>query len=56
MVEFEKQCRDIAWHTDEAEVGSIVPFNVHARKFIAGHVVLHAMDFLEYTQEVVEMF
>ncbi len=36
--------------------GSIVPFNVHVSKFIAGHVVLHAMEFLEDTQEVVEVF
>jgi hypothetical protein len=56
MLEFEKQHRYIAWHTDAAAVGSIVPFNVHARKFIAGHVILHAMEFLEDTEEVVEVF
>ncbi len=37
-------------------MGSIVPFNIHASKFIAGHVVLHAMKFLEDTKEVVEVF
>ena len=56
MLEFEKQHRDIAWHTDAAAAGSVVPFNVHARKFIACHVVLHAMEFLEDTKEVVEVF
>ncbi len=43
-------------HTDAAAVGSIVPFNVHAHKFIASHGVLHAMEFLEDTEEVVEVF
>jgi hypothetical protein len=47
MLEFEKQHRYIAWHTDAAAAGSVVLFNVHASKFIAGHVVLHAMEFLE---------
>jgi hypothetical protein len=54
MLEFEKQHRDIAWHTDAA--GSIVPFNVYASKFIAGHVVLDNMEYLEDTKEVVEVF
>jgi hypothetical protein len=56
MLEFEKQRRYIAWHTNVAAVGSIVPFNVHASKFIAGHVVLDAMEFLEDTKKVVEVF
>jgi hypothetical protein len=56
IFEFEKQRRYIAWHTDAAAAGSVVPFNVHASKFIAGHVVLDAMEFLEDTEEVVEVF
>ncbi len=57
MLEFEKQHRYIvAWHTDAAVAGSVVPFNIHARNFIASHVVLDAMEFLEDTEEVVEMF
>ncbi len=56
MLEFEKQHRDMAWHTDAAVVGSVVPFNVHASKFISGHVVLDAMEFLEDTKEVIEVF
>ncbi len=56
MLEFEKQHSYIAWHTDVAAAGSVVPFNVHASKFIAGHVVLHAMEFLEAIKEVVEVF
>ncbi len=56
MLEFEKQHRYIAWHTDATVMGSIVPFNVNACKFIASHVVLHTMEFLEDTKEVVEVF
>jgi hypothetical protein len=55
MLEFEKQCRYIAWNTDATVAGSVVPFNVHASKFIAGHVELDAMEFLEDTKEVVEV-
>jgi hypothetical protein len=56
MLEFEKQHRYIAWYTDVAAVGSVVLFNVHASKFIAGHNVLDAMELLEDTKEVVEVF
>ncbi len=56
MLEFEKQQRYIAWHTYAKAVGSIVPFNDHVRKLIAGHVVLHTMELLEDTEEVVEVF
>jgi hypothetical protein len=56
MLEFEKHCRYIAWHTDAAAAGSVVPFNVHASKFIASHVILDAIEFLEDTEEVVEVF
>ncbi len=56
MLEFEKQHRYIAWHTDAAAAGSIVPFNVHASKYIAGHVVLHSMEILDDTEEVVKVF
>jgi hypothetical protein len=56
MLEFEKQHRYIVWHSDAAAASSVVPFNVHACKFITGHVDLHTMEFLEDTKEVVEMF
>jgi hypothetical protein len=55
MLEFEKHCRYIARHTDAAVADGVVPLNVNACKFIAGHVVLHTMEFLEDTEEVVEM-
>jgi hypothetical protein len=51
-----EQQRCIAWHTDSAAASSIVPFDVHARKFIACHVVLDAMEFLEDIEEVGEVF
>jgi hypothetical protein len=56
MLVFEEQHRYIAWHVDAAAAGSIVPFNVHASKFITGHVALDAMEFLEDIKEVVEVF
>jgi hypothetical protein len=34
----------------------LIPFNVHASKYITGHVVLHAMEFLEDTKELAEVF
>ncbi len=43
-LEFDKQHRYIAWHTDVAAAGSVVLLNFHARKFIAGHVVLHTIE------------
>ena len=56
MIELEKQGRNIARHTDAAETGCIVPFNVNACKFSTGHVVLHTMEILEDTEEIVEVF
>ena len=56
MLEFETQCRYIAWHTDAAAARSINPFNVHASKFITCHVVLDAMEFLEDIKEEGEVF
>ena len=56
MLELEKQSRNIARHTDAAATGCIFPFNVNAYKFITGHVVLHTMEFLEDTKEVVEVY
>jgi hypothetical protein len=56
MLEYEKQRRYISCHTDAATADGVVPFNVHASKFISGHIVFNAMEFLEDTGEVVEVF
>jgi hypothetical protein len=56
MLVFEEKQRYIAWHTDVAAVSSIVPFNAHATKFTACHVVFDTMEFLEGIKEVVEVF
>ncbi len=56
MLVFEEQQKCIAWHTDAVAARSIVPFDVHASKFIACHVVLDAMEFLEDIEEVGEVF
>ncbi len=52
MLIFEEQQRYISWHTDAAAASSVVP----ARKFIACHVVLDAMEFLEDIKDVGEVF
>ncbi len=51
-----RSSKDIAWHTDAAVARSIIPFDVHASKFIACHVVLEAMEFLEDIKEEGEVF
>ncbi len=56
MLVFEDQQRNIAWHTDAAVAGSVVPFSAHASKYIACHVVFDAMEFLEDIEEVDEVF
>jgi hypothetical protein len=56
MLVFEEQQSYIAWHTYAAAARSIVSFDVHASKFIACHVVLDAMEFLEDIEEVGEVF
>jgi hypothetical protein len=56
MLKFENHGRYEARHTDAAAAGGVVLFNVNASKFITGHVELHTMQFLEDTEEVVEVF
>ncbi len=56
ILEFVKQHRYIARYTDAAAVGGVVQFNINSCKFIADHVLLHTMEFLEDTKEVVEVF
>jgi hypothetical protein len=56
MLVFEEQQRYITRHTDAAVARSIVPFDVHARKFIACHVVLDTMEFFEDIEKVGEVF
>jgi hypothetical protein len=47
---------NVSWHTDATTSICIVPFDMDTRKFIAGHVELDPMEFLENVQEVVEVF
>jgi hypothetical protein len=56
MIVFKEQQRYIAWHTDAAAASRIIQFNVHASKFIACHIVLDAMEFLEDIKEIGEVF
>jgi hypothetical protein len=56
MLVFEEQQRYIAWYADAAAASSVVPFDVHATKLIACHVVLDTMEFLKDLKEVGEVF
>ncbi len=41
---------------DAAATRCVIPFIVNSCKFIAGHVELHTMKFLEDFEEIVEVF
>ncbi len=56
MLVFEEQQRYTVLHTDVAAASSVIPSNVHASKFVACHVVLDAMKFLEDIEDVGEVF
>jgi hypothetical protein len=46
----------IAGHTDATLVGCVVPLDVNTRKFVASHVILDPMEYLENIAEMVEVF
>ncbi len=56
MFEFEEKIVNISRHADLAVLVSIIPFDVHASKFVTSHVELHSTVLLEKIQEMVEMF
>ncbi len=56
MFKLNEQGVDVSWHTDATASIWVVSFDVDTRKFVAGHVELDPMEFLENIQEVVEVF
>ena len=56
MFKLNEQGVDVSWHTDATASFWVVPFDMDTRKFVAGHVELDPMEFLENVQEVVEVF
>ncbi len=56
MFKLDEKVLDVAGHTDATLAGCIVLFDVNTRKFVAGHVELVPMEFLEHIAEMVEVF
>jgi hypothetical protein len=56
MFELDEKILDVAGQTDTALAGCVVPFDVNTRKFVAGHVELVPMEFLENIAEMVKVF
>ena len=47
MLEFEEKIINVAWHAESAVLAWIIPLDRDASKFVAGHIELYAMKFLE---------
>jgi hypothetical protein len=56
MFEFQEKIVNISTHANLAVLARIIPFDVHASKFVTGHVELHSVVLLEKFQEMVEYF
>ncbi len=55
MFELDEQIVNVPGHAELAAPAGIIPFDGDACQFVASHVELHTMEFLEELQEVVEM-
>jgi hypothetical protein len=55
MFELDEQIVNVLKHAESAAPTRIIPFEEDACQFVASHVELHTMEFLEELQEVVEM-
>jgi hypothetical protein len=55
MFELDEQIVNVPGHAESAAPARIIPFDGDACKFVASHVEVHTMEFLEELQEVVEM-
>jgi hypothetical protein len=47
VLEFEEKVSNVAWHAESAALAWIIPLDRDASKFVAGHVKLYTMKFLE---------
>ncbi len=55
MFELDEQIVNVPGHAESTAPARIIPFDGDACQFVASHVELHTMEFLEELQEVVEM-
>ena len=56
MFEFDEEIVDVPWHIDATAPVNIVLFDVNTYKFVACHVELYTVKFLEQLQEMIEVF
>jgi hypothetical protein len=56
VLEFEEKVIDVSGHAESAALARIIPFDGDASKFVASHVELYPMKFLEKCKQIVEMF
>ena len=56
VLEFEEKVIDVSGHAESAAFARIIPLDGDASKFVAGHVELYSMKFLEKIKQIVEMF
>ena len=47
VFEFEEEIINVAGHAESAALAWIIPLDRDASEFVAGHVKLYAMEFLE---------
>jgi hypothetical protein len=55
MFELDEQIVNVPGHAESAAPARIIPFDGDACQFVASHVELHTMEFIEELQEVVKM-
>ena len=55
MLEFEEKIVNVSRHADTTAAARIIPLDGDASKFVAGHVELDAMVFLEEIQEEIKV-
>ncbi len=56
IFKLDEKVLNAARHIDAIPAGCIVPFDVNTCKFVASHVELDPMEFLENIAEMVEVF
>ncbi len=56
MLEFEEEVIDVSGHAESAALARIIPCDGDASKFVASHVELYPMKFLEKVKQIVKMF
>ena len=56
MLELDEEVINVPRHADATTFAKIIPFDGDADEFVSCHVELNSMIFLEYIEEIVEVF